>query len=274
MLGSSNYEELPNTFSGKLSFTVRNVGQGNWNELNVEDNVKLVYDAGAPLYAAKSEVLNIIANRVFLYSFSKPGLILSHWDKDHYHALLGMADEELSNFSFFLCRDQVPNLTSRKLFVRLNAQIETVYTIPAFHRKRRRGDPTLLIPINGTNNQIVYYNSEYHKNRNLSGLLMTVRNLKNSVVFSGDTHYVQISRDILNHLRYKHKHFLIVPHHGGNAGKYIYDFPILVKPGVAIVSCGSNHYGHPYQNNISKLVNSGFKIQRTDFTNNDITIQL
>lgn len=273
MRGKTNLQSLALRFQGGLTVTVRNVGQGNWNEINEDGIIKLVYDAGGPVNASKSYITNIIGNRTSIYSKEKPGLILSHWDKDHYHSLIGMSDAELANFSFFICRDRVPNLTSRLLFNRIAKAVgqQSTFTIPA-HQRQARGGPTYLKPLISFN-QIVIYNSQKHKNRNISGIAISIKTKKSSAILSGDCHYEQISRDILTHLNFKHTHHLIVPHHGGKAGSYTYKLPNLVTGGKAIISVGKNNYGHPmtqYTNALSK----SFYVIKTQTKGRDITINL
>lgn len=261
---------------GQLSVTVRNVGQGNWNEIYYNGIVKFVYDAGAPMNASKSEIKTIIGNRNTLYPISKPILILSHWDKDHYHSLIGMTDAELqNNFSAFICRDRVHNLTSITLFNRILKAVGTknTYTIPA-NKKINNGGPTFFKPHTPINNQIVLYNSQEHKNRNISGIAIAVKTKNSSIILPGDAHYEQISRDILPHLNYKHSHNLVVPHHGGKAGKYQYNLSSLTTVDKAVISVGTNHYGHPLTNYIAFLKASGFTTEQTVKTKTDITITL
>ena len=261
---------------GKVSATVRNVGQGNWNEINFDDKVQIVFDAGAPMTATKKDIRSIIGNRNILYSKSKPILILSHWDKDHYHALIGMTDPEIqNNFSAVVCRHRVPNLTSRILFGGLRAAIgsKNVYSISADQRFAR-GGPTYFRPLTPSNQQVVLYNSQNHKNRNISGLAMSVKTKNGSIILSGDAHYDQISRDILSHLNYRHNHSLVVPHHGGKAGVYKYNIPALASPEKAVISVGANDYGHPLSNNIDSLRASGFSTHQTNIMGADITIRL
>ncbi|MBI1307088.1 MAG: hypothetical protein GC181_10840 [Bacteroidetes bacterium] len=276
MKGSGNESKIPFQKKGKVSVTVRNVGQGNWNEISFNDKVKIVYDAGAPMKASKSDIATLIRSRNTLYPSSKPILILSHWDKDHYHSLIGMTNTELqNNFSAFVCRDRVPNLTSRKLFGRLQTAVGSAntYTIPADTRLAR-GGPTSFRPLTPLLNQIVLYNSQHHKNRNISGLALTVKTQSGSIVLPGDAHYDQISRDILPHLNYKHNHNLVVPHHGGKAGTFNYLVPQLASADQAVISVGVNRYGHPIANYITSLRASGFKTQQTNTTHADIIISL
>ncbi len=276
MYGGGNISNLSFQYKGKISVTIRNVGQGNWNEINFNDKVEIVYDAGAPLLASRASITSTIANRNTLYPISKPTLVLSHWDKDHYHSLIGMSDVELqNNFSAFICRDRVPNITSRLLLGKIRDAVgfNNTYCIPA-NPRTQRGGPTFFSELTSSNNQVVLYNSQKNKDINVSGLALTVKTQRNSVVLPADAHYEQISRDILPHLNYNHKHHCIVPHHGGKAGKYQYITPQLVSLGKAIISVGTNNYGHPFANNILSLKQSGFTVKQTNRIASDITISL
>ena len=276
MQGSGVGTKIPFYNKGKISVIVRKVGQGNWNEIVFDDKVKIVYDAGAPMNASRADIATIIGNRNIMYPVSKPILILSHWDKDHYHSLIGMTDTELkNNFSAFICRDRVPNLTSRILFVRLRSAVKLINTFCiSAEPKLTLGGPTFFTPLTPTTDQIVLYNSQYHKNRNISGLILTVKTKHESVILSGDAHYDQISRDILPSLNYIHNHNLIVPHHGGKAGNYNYNTPALVKNSQAVISVGPNRYGHPIGNYVASLRANGFAIIQTNVAATDIKITL
>jgi beta-lactamase superfamily II metal-dependent hydrolase len=273
--GSENLMSLPIDVKGKLSVTIRNVGQGSWNEINENDKTSIVFDAGASIYATKTDIRNIIGNRSDKYSTEKPGLILSHWDKDHYHSLVGMTDAELANFAFFICRDRIPNLTSRVLLGRIISAIgmDNTYKIPSEPRTARGGH-THLIPLMPLSSQLMIYNAQHHKNRNISGIVISLKTKASSIILAGDCHYEQISVDVLPHLNFKHKHYLIVPHHGGKAGNYIYNLPRKATPVNAIISVGPNNYGHPMLNYTRAIANEGFSVLKTNIKNNDITINL
>lgn len=227
------------------------------------------------MYVPRQDLRTLIDTRSTHYIKNKPKLILSHWDKDHYHCLLGMQDVELSAFSCFIFRDFVPNLTSRKLYSRISSLISSgnLYAIPAEDRTSRGGF-TSLIPLNDTKNQIVIYNSQYHKNRNISGILLTLKTAKSSIVLSGDALYSQISRCILPHLNYNHKHNLIVPHHSGKGGEYIYNNPGKLKFETAIISVGKNNYGHPNSNYVKSLKTDFNSVLKTSKEKKDIKIDL
>lgn len=273
MMGKSSFENDGATLKGKISITIRDVGQGNWNEIEFDGETRIVFDAGASMYATKSELRSIINNRTKEYAKSKPGLILSHWDKDHYHALIGMTDAELSCFSFFICRSLVPNYTSRILFNRIANSVGLSNTFSIRHLvSQNRGLPHLkpMFQIGA----LTLYNSSYHKNRNCSGLLAMIRTIGSSAILAGDAHYSQISQDILPALAYPNNHNLIVPHHGGNAGSFVYTLPKKVSPNYAIISVGKNSYGHPDKRITSSLRNTGFKVRSTNSSIGDRVIHL
>lgn len=274
LIERNSHFKFPVKLKGKLNVTIRNVGQANWNEVNENQDTKIVFDAGAPTFASRKDVLKIIGICSTRYANTNPGLILSHWDKDHYHSLLGMSDMELCNFSFFICRNDFPNLTCRVLYGRIiNAVgIANTYSIPAFQRPSRRS-PVKFFPLNSLRNSLVLYNGQSHKSINISGIVLSVKTQKSSIILSGDCKYEQISRDILPHLNYSHEHNLVVPHHGGEAGKFIYNFSRQVKTNLAIISVGMSRK-HPNANNVQNLVSTGFKVLRTNFVNKDITINL
>lgn len=261
--------------TNNLSVNIRNVGQGNWNEILSGDNVRLVYDAGCSMFSTYNFARTLIENKIVVYERDRPGLILSHWDKDHYHALLWMSDEELSHFSYFVCRDYLPNATSVNLFLRLQNTIgaQNIFTIPAETRDER-GGLTRLNLINPTNNHLLLFNSQYHKNRNVSGLILALRTQNSSVIMPGDAHYEQLSVDVLPHLAFNSNHYLVVPHHGGRAGSYIYQTHGNVSKNEAIISVGNNHFGHPIDYYLNQLNNNWGRIGQTRIRGHDIRIVL
>ncbi len=275
MHGKGDIKKIPSKVTGKLSVIIRDVGQGNWNEIYVDGIATYIYDAGASMYDTKSQLIIRIGNRAVNYATDKPGLFLSHWDKDHYHALIGMTDAELSNFSFFVCRDQVPNLTSRILFVRLVTAIgiNNIYTIQAEQNPPRQRQCKLK-EISPKGNQLMIFNAYQHKDRNVSSIVLSIRTSTSSIVLSGDCHYKQISNDILPLLSYPNNHYLVVPHHGGKAGTYIYKLPKQITPIKAIISVGHNYYGHPLTHYKTLLKLDSFKIEETQAVSNDIIINL
>ena len=272
--GNGKIDFLNIHFSGKISLNVRNVGQGNWNEIIVNENVKLVYDAGAPMNATKDKIREYIGDKPNKYLENKPTLFLSHWDKDHYHCLKGMTDIELKCFSNFICPNLLPNITSRLLFSKIERAIgrENILTINNIPRIDR-SEPSRLELISPLANNLMIFNSLENRDRNMSGIVLAIKALKSSVVLPGDCHYYQISDYVLPLLNYKHIHNMVVPHHGGKAGEYKYNLTPGVKPKDAIISVGRK-YGHPRLDYVRALKFDWFKVLNTHDINDDIRIDL
>ena len=267
--------KIDTDINGINNVVIRNIGQGNWNEIYCNKKPKWVYDMGAPTNASKTEVSSIIGKKNVEYSSSKPNLVLSHWDKDHYHSLIGFTDKELAHLGAFVCRDYLPTNTSHKIYDRINKAKKgnDIYTIPSAV-KLHRGRPTYLKPITSTKKQLVIYNAQQHKNRNTNGIALCLKTRTKSIIFGGDLTYRQLSRDILSTLSFKHNHYLIVPHHGGNAGVYTYNKPSTVNLEKAIISVGRNSWDHPLTKYTSKLMKDFNKVESTKIKSSDIIITL
>lgn len=113
-----NTIDHPIELTNNIVVTVNNVGQGNWNEVICDGETRLVYDMGAPLKASKKEVKDIV-NRIVprYYNLSiKPTLLLSHWDKDHYHALLALGDVDFSLFDKYMFPGNPPTATAQRIY--------------------------------------------------------------------------------------------------------------------------------------------------------------
>jgi beta-lactamase superfamily II metal-dependent hydrolase len=274
LYGSGDKELISLPSVGKIEVIIKNIGQGSWNEVLIENNVRLVFDIGTHYSTKASQVISMLENKDNAYQKSNPGLIISHWDVDHYHFIKAMKDATISSFQFILCRNFVPSLMSRVIFSRLSrlnsnciAVGPDLRTIPSLRE----------IPLFEyyNNHRFTIFNSGVSRNKNKDGLSVLIRNSTNSILLPGDQHYSQFDYFVIpKYLNYKHIHYLIVPHHGGNAGAYKYKLSYLVKRGNAIISVGKNTYGHPFANMIKSLGSDRFQVCRTDIQNNDIVISL
>jgi len=112
-----------NNDSKEKELIVKCVGQGSWNEFSFNGNVKVVYDIGTSYLHDKKTVKNLMEQRDLDYQKSKPIIVLSHWDVDHYHMLLVADDKTIEAVKAFVYRSYLPNNTSKKLidrFLKLN----------------------------------------------------------------------------------------------------------------------------------------------------------
>lgn len=273
-------DQLPNLNLniGKVSqVIIRNVGQGSWNEMKSEVGFELIFDIGTSYSTSKAEVLRMIGDRDQEYQKGSPLLIISHWDVDHYHFLLGLGDDTIKVFSYFIYRGIIPNLTARKALGRfriLNAK--ALIPIAPLSPFPKRSSSKLEKNYLTANGDYLLFNAAKSRWRNKSGLGLAIRKKNISIVLPGDYDYRQVSDFILCELGYSCNHYLIVPHHGGKAGKFIYNNSKFNSLKEAIISVGLNPYKppHPSADNISALLRKGFKIVRTDQINGDHIIKI
>lgn len=275
LLHNSNPNELViQDLSGiDLTLNVRDVNQANWNEVLENDNIKLVYDLGAPLDASKYKVQTIFDARKNILERDKPILIISHWDMDHIHCLRYMDLQTISDcFSKFICIDAMKSLTSDKIYNNVCEAlgVENVYCIQPVDRTN--GISMHLWKRVGN---ISIYNGEKSSNINYCGLCMFVKGMQSSVNFTGDIRLIQAKNIYDQELQQNietHNHILIAPHHGGgNDPKYrIYSGPTTE----VIISVGAyNNYGHPDRSMLSYLRSICNNIYRTD-NNGDISMNI
>lgn len=264
---------IPSVIGRNLKVNVRYVGQGNWNEIITENTVKVVFDIGAPLNSSIPKITSIISNKEVEYFNQPVGIIISHWDIDHYHCLKGLSDKVISNLNFFICRSNLPTLTSRVIFSKIKMLLPKNKFFSISPCSKLTPHKPAFTLYSNLSDQLLIFNGHEHKNRNKSGIALLVKNHNASIVLPGDCDYKQISDFILPHIDKNHRHNLVVPHHGGKAGNFIYNFKKL-KPVRAIISVGKNSYGHPLQNTIDSLRKINFKVSQTNHKAQDIVVNL
>jgi len=293
-----------------MELEVVNVGQGNFNVIKI-GGFNLFYDLGAPLQAKEVDVDDIVSRNCSLFN-TEFGVLISHWDVDHYRLIFNLEKVgKLKNMKFLICPNHLPNMTSIKAFdivVAKNIYIHTIYNIKnntcfknTTNIKVNRGDTpyskvqfsnlalesvTDLITLCKRLSANFLYNCNkkylrvllgsycYQKDlicldlfhsvnkadRNKNSLVLVLKyqnkaSINNYVVFTGDCHYSDLDKFILSTLDFPlNEVYLVVPHHGGGAGKFILDNLNLPNgKGEAIISVGHNPYGHPLLGNIMDL---------------------
>lgn len=255
-----------------MSIVVNDVGQANWNEIRFDDQVKIVYDIGAPLKAPKNKIKKLLAycNN---YSQSKPLLIISHWDLDHYHCLICINDNELRMFCGVIFPNMVKSLTSQRVAWRLIRSLGrnnvSCVNNPPRSRKKPYPFPHMLRIVG----PFAIFICERSRNINYSGIIFSTNGHECNVVCSGDSTLSQASDVLLKHISCDNNisgHILVVPHHGGyytNENYRYYRLPngIVGKEGIISVDENDNNYGHPNDRTIRLLVCVPFSIiTRTD----------
>jgi 5S rRNA maturation endonuclease (ribonuclease M5)/beta-lactamase superfamily II metal-dependent hydrolase len=243
----------------KKILIIKCVGQGSWNELSFDGEVKVVYDIGTSYLHDKMTVKALMGLRDLDYQKSKPIIILSHWDVDHYHLLLEAEDETIKSIAAFIYRSLIPNRTSKKLIDRFKAlNPKALYPIQQETPNLGRTSDELK-KIFGNKYGFFIFNGSKNKNRNKAGILLALKGFSQVIIFGADFHYEQINKYVLPNFHYKHDHYLVVPHHGGEAGKFIYD-NLYSTCMDAIISVGSKYsYNHPLTDIKDELINKQYK---------------
>ena len=253
-----------NITSNDLKLFVKDVGQANWNELRIGDDVKVVYDAGAELHAHEPEVRQIFEGRKKDLMRTKPVLVISHWDMDHIHCLKVMNDDDIRDcFSRIVCPDKLKSITSRNVldgFVRALGNAN-VYCLPlpgrtngiTMHLWRREGCISL-------------YKAESSSQINYCGLVMFVKGNERSACYTGDCRLVQ-AKDAYDQEKSgglaTNAHVLIAPHHGGDCGVNYRQYSLPCN--VIAISVGFNNgYGHPQSDMLKYLKTLGTVKQTKD----------
>ena len=277
-----NIEQYPNhtipevEIKGDIKVLVRNVGQGSWNEIIINNRTELIFDIGTHYLTKQTEIHEMLKDKEDIFLKDKPGVIISHWDIDHYHYLIGLSNEALKSIRFLCARNYLPTMTSRMIYFKIERLIGhmSMYPIEPFPKPDKSPGYAKLQKINPNAQNIIYYNSTLHRNRNQNAICLAIRKVNSSIVLPADTHYSQISNCILPDLGYENDHYLVVPHHGGNAGKFVYNLKKIKAPQSAIVSVGKNSYGHPISEHLQHLRDIGFKILQTNSLKKDIEVVL
>ncbi|MFJ9385208.1 hypothetical protein ACIROD_15875 [Peribacillus sp. NPDC101481] len=255
---------------GDINVVVKNVGQGNWNEIYSNNKCRIIYDLGASIHFSKLEVKKVIQSTNAF--FDRPSLIISHWDVDHYKAIFQIEDTLLKQLCCVFCPSKLPNLTSKRAFKILQNSCWCINAISPSNLRivKRRVSLELMI----RNSNFSLFRGEKSSDRNKSGLSIAIWSKKEAVIMAGDHYYSQIFDDIYKSIPVGMKLNIVTPHHGGEAGKldsYVGRIPRVNK---AVTSTGKNSYGHPREKNRKTLAKMGFTYFRTDYAGKDIVIPL
>lgn len=266
--------DLPGT---EFKLRVNDVGQGNSNEiLDINENVKIVYDLGASIHASYDKVSSLLDKRLNAYKSSHPLLFISHWDLDHIAQLKAISDEDMRNsFSDVVCCAKMTSLTSQKIYEKLrtvltcNGKVNVLSLVPPYHKFRSGHSKMKLYKKMGN---FVLYHGENNSNINYCGLILMVFGKNGNVILTGDSSYKQVS-SVLNenseHVDKSRRLLMIAPHHGGRFSEELDEIDyrqVLNNQELAIVSVDENDntYGHPDTGEMRRLRLFFDNVKRTD----------
>ena len=279
-------------FKGVESVTIKDVGQGNTNIVNLQEE-RIIFDLGCTPnkgHAFAEEKLKNI-------STSGYWLIISHWDIDHYNMLTIADDDRIKDFYKIstpeLCGKT--SLTSKKVLNRINNLSYNVEIISS--PDKTRGFTHLQPYLSGNTWSLLV--GEKHNNKNLSGLALMVWGNEKVIFLTADHAWPQLfeSFDVFWNLNQSGENGkilksdssidIVVPHHGGRA-RHIRKPPFLnfntdtkgnknknIHNNLAKISVGKNNlYHHPLQDELAYIkYNLGFPTKIT-YEESDITLIL
>ena len=237
-------EEIPD--NEKVELIVWDVDQGNYNEVSVGDEPGkpyVIFDAGTevlnntvPFYSLLQKLNNEIAKAEI------PLLVLSHWHTDHYSLLFAESDNNLKRIKQCVFPSYVKNLSVFLFLVRLN-----LLGVKVLMKKLPFKRYWVKLPL--SKSVTLYANRYVHSCVNNSGLTLFVQGPNNNAMLPGDCRYrlaeSQANDAIMAAMKDGQKHYLVIPHHCGEAGTVSYHVP-NTKVIEGIVSVGrTGRHGHP-----------------------------
>lgn len=255
--------------SDNIKVIVRNVGQGNWNEIYLNNHQVIFYDFGCSMYAKKNTLEKQIEKSELLTK--NPILIISHWDIDHYHALVACNQKELKRFKNIIIPVARYSQTSKRVFKKIKKSTNHLEIPSSINRdiKNRIGLEKII-----DCKHFSLFRGEKSSDINKSGLTISVSGQNEAMVLPADHSYRQVFKYMFSDLSENLKINMVTPHHGGKAGKIKRYFNNLRELSCSITSTGKNNYGHPKDEVRISLTEIGFRWIRTDYEDKDIEIDL
>lgn len=234
-----------------VELRVWDVGQGNFNEVIVGNKPYVIFDAGTEVddnsqsFVTYRQKLEQELNKV-----ECPLFVLSHWHTDHYSLLFALNNSCLNRIKSYVFPSYVKSLSAFLFVAKLHfmgANVNMV-VLPT-------NNTWVKQPING--NLILHANKYVSSSTNNSGLTLFVQGPLNNVMLPGDCRYVLAERQtndaITMPMRGGQIHYLVVPHHGGLAGKVSYSVR-NARVVEGIISVGANNkHKHPNSIVLSKI---------------------
>jgi beta-lactamase superfamily II metal-dependent hydrolase len=243
--------------------TVVHCGQGNWNEVETHD-VRLIYDTGACRNYGSKQLRSLIDSRKFLQERRPIYLFLSHWDIDHYHALLKFKAAELAKIQHVYAPDRLPNTaTLKRVRALLAANGVPLTLLPTQPHPNGKG-PIQLVAISHAG-PFTIFRSTAGSSTNQTGIVVQVEGTKRFALLTGDHYYSKVLA-ASNALPGKTCE-LVVPHHGGECGVLDQTAWLAKHAGIkTIISVGTNPWNHPRPKYLGGLaaLQGGAKPWRTD----------
>lgn len=223
------------------------VGQGD-AELVVMKGTRTLIDTGTP----NGMILNALAHILPPGTKSLDLVVISHPEADHMGGLLSLINTYKIGAVLYSGRDGVSDLwrETKKIVEKNNIQLITLL----------RGDK---IYIEDALLEVLSPDIAMQKTKetNESSIVLRLSDMGISGLFVGDLGF--LGEKFLKNISIAKSNILKVGHHGS---KYSSSDSFLkkVQPNIAVIEVGKNSYGHPTQEVLSRLIDVGAKVFRTD----------
>ncbi len=252
--------------TGDVTLTVVNCGHGNWNEIETKTD-RVIYDVGASRLFTRAQVRALVTGRNIADETRPISVVISHWDVDHYHALLEFAPAELARLRVVFIPSQIPDTeTYRRVFRLLTDHgVALAAQQPA---PRSSASRAIVLEPHWHRGIFTMFRATPGRPRNQTGIVLGVCGQNQVALLTGDHHYGKVLAAAAQIPAYAQQRcILVTPHHGGRAGHpsaaaWLAFFPHLTTP----ISCGANPYGHPMATVVAALraMQAGVTPWRTD----------
>ena len=234
-----------------------NVGQGDAIAINLPNNEILLIDTGpsksnvAYTTYLKEKVLNTKFNKSIDY------LILTHADSDHCAGTMKLLNEfDVEKIYMPIVDSETATYTELKEYIQNNCNSEVV-------------SRELNVEIGGCEIDIMgLYNIN---DTNESSAVVKITHMNKSFLFMADISS-ETEEMLINEYGSRLDCDVLKVAHHGSAFSTSKEFLEVATPTYAIISVGTNSYGHPTQTVINNLNNANAKILRTDKDNNILIV--
>lgn len=241
---------------GEPLLTVVDCGQGNWNEVSA-GNLRVIYDTGACRNYDEKQLRQLITTRHLLAEYRQIVVFISHWDIDHYHALLKFSPAELSKISHVYAPDRLPNTaTLKRVQALLAANSVPLTLLPTQPHPDGKG-PIQLVPMSHFG-PFTVLRATAGSSTNQTGIALQAEGPRRLALLTGDHYYSKVLAASSGATGKACE--LVVPHHGGECGVLNQQAWSMKHPNIrATISVGQNSWKHPrlkYVNALTSLQGS------------------
>lgn len=234
---------------GPIIFIVHDIGHGNWNEIRF-GKTRIFFDIGAQKEWRGKRVRKLV-DTANITQEEDIYIFISHWDTDHYHAILKLTVSELKRVKGVFAPQRIPATnTAKNVEDFLHAAGISIDKIPFSVKKSTDNKIELNLFYGGKILRI--YRSSKTSSRNLDSLVFYMETKERSLLLTGDQKYEKLYSYILDTVFPKRPLILVLPHHGGYAGYFDKKQWSKVSLEEIIISYhSSNKYEHPLKENYS-----------------------